>query len=132
MTVWEGAGEHEERHRTDEVQDGRQHKAHPPRPHPRWVRLCQVGGLPWFHVDGEQLPAHLIAKGRPHDGHGVEQSQVDGNVLRIDDVVNVGGAQGKEGRGSSPDQEEAQYEQEVGEVVTLGAGISKVLASAEL
>ena len=124
--------EQEERNRADEIQDGREEEAHPPCPHPRGVLLCQVGALPRLHIHGEKLPAHLVAEGGSDDGHGVEEPEVDGDVLGMDDVVDKGGAQSKEGRGSHPDQEETEYEHEVGDGVALGAGLGEVLAPTEL
>ena len=132
VTVGEEPREHEEGEGAQEVQDGRQDEAHPPRPHPRRVLLREVGGLPGFHVHREELPPNPVPQGRSHDGHGVEQSQVDGDVLGIDDVVDVGRAEGKEGRGTHPDQGEADDEQEVGEAVTLGARVSDALPPAKL
>ena len=40
----------------------------------------------------EELAADGVAKGRPHDGHGVEDPQVEGRGLGADVLVYVGHA----------------------------------------
>ena len=43
-------------------------------------------------VNVEELAADGVAKGRPHDGHGVEDPQVEGRGLGADVLVDVGHA----------------------------------------